>query len=255
MISLSSVSGSARKFILFLVAGSILFLISQLSFPDAKYHLSSWPGISQLGVFDTDRNATLGVAKKLYVLSLPHRSDRRQEMEQLKKALGLKWKYIEALDMKDPLVGKVMDSVRAIRATNMGQFIWPAEMPPPTKHLSQWDTGLLSLSAKIPGNRPAEPLVCATNNNSIEAYQPDLPEFRILTPARISCWYSHTTVIETIANDNSLKDDDAVIVLEDDVDMELDIKARLKHLWTYLPKDWDIVYLGMQDPMLLSFFV
>jgi len=33
-------------------------------------------------------------------------------------------------------------------------------------------------------------------------------------------------------------------VLEDDVDMERDIHARLKQVWSYLPKDWDVVFLG-----------
>ncbi|KAG6808602.1 hypothetical protein H0H92_003577 [Tricholoma furcatifolium] len=52
------------------------------------------------------------------------------------------------------------------------------------------------------------------------------------------------TVIATIANDFTLRADDAVIVLEDDVDMERDIQQRLQSVWSFLPSGWDIVYLG-----------
>jgi hypothetical protein len=166
-------------------------------------------------------------------------------MEKLKRALGLQWKYVDALDIKDQLIGKIVDSVRAIRATFSDPFTWP-DMPPLNERLSMWSPGFLSLSAKLPAIHPSESMLCATKNNTVAHYEPNLPEFLILTPARIACWYSHMSVIQTVANDKSLKDDDAVIVLEDDVDMEWDIHARLRHAWTYLPKDWDIVYLGMQ---------
>jgi len=87
-------------------------------------------------------------------------------------------------------------------------------------------------------------MACATQNNSIEPYQPDLPAHKILTASRVACWYSHVSVIVTIANDNTLLANDAVIVLEDDVNMERDIHERLRHVWRFLPADWDIVYLG-----------
>lgn len=240
MISLSSISVSARKFILLIVTASIVFLLFQASFQNGNYQLSSLARLSGL-----DPNATLGVAEKIYVLSLPRRTDRRREMEKLKKALGLRWKYINALDMKTELVEKILDSVRAIRATNNEPFIWPADTPPPDEDLSKWSPGYPLLLTKVPSSRPPEPMLCATNNNSVKFYEPGLPEFLILTPARVACWYSHLSVIQTVANDKSLKDNDTVIVLEDDVDMERDIHARLKHVWTYLPNEWDIVYLGM----------
>ena len=242
MISLSSVSGSTLKIIFLVLSGSILFILFQASFTDGNHGLSSLPVLSG---FEAERNASLGVAKKIYVLSLPRRTDRRQEMDKLRKALGLRWRYISALDMNDQLVGRIMDSVRAIRATSSGLFSWPVDIPSPNERLSAWSPAFLSLSVKTPSSRPSEPMLCATKNNSVAAYEPNLPEYAILTPARIACWYTHLSVMETVANDKSLKDDDAVIILEDDVDMERDIHARLRHVWTYLPKEWDIVFLGM----------
>lgn len=227
---------------LLVVTGSILFILFRASSTDGNYGPSSFPG--RWSVSD-HRNAALAVAKKIYVLSLPRRTDRRQEMGRLRKALGLRWRYIDALDMNNQLVGNIMDSVRAIRATRSGPFTWPTDIPPLNERLSAWSPGFLSLSVKTPASRPPVPMLRATKNNSVAAYEPNLPEYMILTPARIACWYTHVSVMEVVANDQSLKDDDAVIILEDDIDMERDIHARLKHVWAYLPKEWDMVHLGM----------
>jgi GR25 family glycosyltransferase involved in LPS biosynthesis len=236
---------SSRNLILLIVVGFTLFFLFQVNSPIDGDYSFSWPGLGGLQVVDQDRNATLGVAK-IYVLSLPNRSDRREDMDRLKKALGLRWGYVDAMDMKNQLVERIMNSVRAIRAKDSGSFIWPADMPPPNEHINPWNPEFLALSSKIPSSHPVpdDPMLCATNNNSVASDEPDPPEFRILTPARIACWYSHLSVIETVANDKSLKQDDAVIVLEDDVDMERDIHARLSHVRSYLPEEWDMLYLG-----------
>lgn len=245
--SASGSSARARKAIILIIAGSVCFLLLLHSrILDRNYSLSALPFISGLrsepaSDYDT---LTLGVAKKIYVLSLPHRADRRQEMDKLKEALGLRWRYIGALDSKAQVVEKILDTVRAVRATDDGLFTWPEEMPPVNEHINLWSPGFLSLSAKFPHDSQADPLVSATQNNSFLPFGPNLPEYLILTAARIACWYSHLSVIENVANDESLKANDTVLVLEDDVDMELDIQARLEHLWTFLPKQWDIVYLG-----------
>jgi GR25 family glycosyltransferase involved in LPS biosynthesis len=171
-------------------------------------------------------------------------------MERLKGALGLQWTYVDAMNMKNKLVGRLLSAVRIIRTTETGPFTWPAVMPPSNQYIKPWSTEFFSPSAKIITSplSETEPPLCATENNTVAAYEPNLPEFLLITPARIACWYSQISVIEKIANDRSLKNDDVVIVLEDDIDMERDIHARLKHLWNYLPKEWDIVYLGMRIP-------
>jgi GR25 family glycosyltransferase involved in LPS biosynthesis len=239
---LSSVPRARNLLLLIVVGITLLFLFQANSPNDGEYNFSLWPGLG--GSQEPNRNATLGAAK-IYVLSLPTRSDRREDMDRLKKELGLRWGYVDAMNMKDQLVERIMNSVRAIRGKDNGPFIWPADMPPPNEHISPWSPELLELSQKIPTSPPpSEPMLCATNNNSIATDEPDPPEFRILTPARIACWYSHLSLIEKVANDKSLKQDDAVIVLEDDVDMERDIYARLSHLRSYLPEEWDMLYLG-----------
>jgi len=74
----------------------------------------------------------------------------------------------------------------------------------------------------------------------LAAFSPNLPLYRRLTAAKVACWYSHFQTIHEIADG----EDDAVLVLEDDVDIERDVKWRLKPLLDALPSDWDIVYLG-----------
>ncbi|KAJ3715202.1 hypothetical protein C8R42DRAFT_681972, partial [Lentinula raphanica] len=34
------------------------------------------------------------------------------------------------------------------------------------------------------------------------------------------------------------------IILEDDIDVEKDIRSRLRRIWNVLPNDWDVVFLG-----------
>jgi hypothetical protein len=60
-------------------------------------------------------------------------------------------------------------------------------------------------------------------------------------PAEIANWHSHFGLLRRIADG----DDDVAIVFEDDIDMEWDLERRLRSLWKFLPKKWDLVMLGM----------
>ncbi|KAF5376953.1 hypothetical protein D9615_007250 [Tricholomella constricta] len=161
------------------------------------------------------------------------RTDRRKDMEHLRKTLGLRWTYMEAADTSNPIVNKILHSVRLIRDTHS------------PKDINPWSPGFLTSPPPARGPPPSSPPIpCATRNNTITLYTASLPEFKILTLARIACWYSHVSVIQKIANDRTLRPDDTVLVLEDDVDMERDIHQRLRHVWSFLPAGWDIVYLG-----------
>ncbi|KDN35879.1 hypothetical protein RSAG8_11241, partial [Rhizoctonia solani AG-8 WAC10335] len=61
-----------------------------------------------------------------------------------------------------------------------------------------------------------------------------------ISPAAVSCWYSHYQVLRSIADGP----DEAAIVFEDDIDMEFDLEKRLREMWRALPVDWDVVMLG-----------
>ncbi|ESK85520.1 hypothetical protein Moror_10082 [Moniliophthora roreri MCA 2997] len=67
-----------------------------------------------------------------------------------------------------------------------------------------------------------------------------------ISPARAACWDSHLRVIQSVldSSSNTSTSWDITFILEDDIDMELDIRRRLRPLWERLPVDWDIVFLG-----------
>jgi hypothetical protein len=108
----------------------------------------------------------------------------------------------------------------------------------------------------------SEPLTCATDNFTLTPYSPSLPEYKLLSRSRIACWHSHLSAIQRAAhtdapsNENSSTNantkasleaagpEEASLILEDDVDMEADIKTRLLSVWAQLPSDWDVVFLG-----------
>ncbi|KAI0358882.1 hypothetical protein OH77DRAFT_1509666 [Trametes cingulata] len=101
-----------------------------------------------------------------------------------------------------------------------------------------------------------EPMTCATKNHVHGVkFEPWLLPHRVLTPAKVACWYSHLVAIhlvaqydavEALARDvNPLENySEAFLILEDDIDMEQTISQELRAIWGLLPPDWDIVFLG-----------
>jgi GR25 family glycosyltransferase involved in LPS biosynthesis len=220
----------------------------------------------------------------VYVISLPRRTDRRLQMNRLRDALHLNWTYRDACEANASVVTTIMRQVHVLRSQLMPQpkpgdarmrrhavmsaFDWPHDLENaicsreplqpsgadlwtlPSSH-SLSDPAIpaemadpyaftRSPSDQASGISDPTPLACASGNNVSAASLPKLPLHRRLTTAKVACWYSHLQTIRGIANGI----DEAVLVLEDDVDIERDIKPRLQALLDALPNDWDIVYLG-----------
>ncbi|KAH7877754.1 uncharacterized protein C8R40DRAFT_1095048 [Lentinula edodes] len=57
--------------------------------------------------------------ESIYVLSLPHRTDRRARMEYLQNYLGLNWTYMDATYADAEIIGTIMGNVRKIREEAM----------------------------------------------------------------------------------------------------------------------------------------
>jgi Glycosyltransferase family 25 (LPS biosynthesis protein) len=219
------------------------------------------------------RLTTLNVASRIFVINLLHRSDRRAQMELLRSVLGLEFTYVDALHSTNPLVDVIMDRVTELRVSykilddvepeashtaaptsSTPEFNWPEDVndiaysfDPLGRHGSDlWEDDVLLRSSSRPASGANITLLTnAYNNDSVEAYRPNLPPHRILTAGKIACWYSHSKAIRQIAEGAVKNLSDVSVVLEDDVDMELDIRQRLAGLWDSLPDDWDIVFLGM----------
>lgn len=184
-------------------------------------------------------------------------------MERLRLALGLTWKYLDAIPRHDPQIKGIMDTVRSIRfgkhnsSMRNRTFAWPAnieELALSAKRLEIFQGDFCNISPEAQDTQTEKhPMTCAANDNDIREYSPNLPEHFLLTDARVACWHSHLMAIHKVAN--SVPDGTgATLILEDDVDMELDIDERLTDLWSNLPGDWDIVFLGTCQREEIFFF-
>ncbi|TFY60979.1 hypothetical protein EVJ58_g4794 [Rhodofomes roseus] len=252
---------------------------------------------------------TLGIASNIYVLSLPHRMDRRMSMERLRQTLGLQWTYINAIDSEADTTRNIYAHIHDRRArveegvvTGLldDTFEWPNatsvdtlalsasplglsdsdywSLRPPSNGVDNSGTALLTesdlddsaASAGYPqllvASSDAEaqhdplpslpPLTCASKDYVTgPPFELGLPGYMLLTPAKVSCWYSHLKIIRKVADGHTTEKaafreprehaEDVSLILEDDVDMEHDIHARLRQVWPLLPAQWDIVFLGM----------
>ena len=222
-------------------------------------------------------NVSLDIVSKVYVISLPRRTDRRYQMDRLKDALHLNWTYKDACEANASVVTRILRRVHTFRSQWVPQpepsdvriqhatFEWPSDLEdticsreilqpsgadiwalPHSRSLSDLTVPAETADSYAfahsgaPSVSDSTPLACASGNKVLAPFSPYLPFYKHLTAAKVACWYSHFQMIHNIANGR----DEAVLVLEDDVDIERDVKRRLRPLWDSLPSDWDIVYLG-----------
>ena len=196
---------------------------------------------------------TLNVASRIYVINLPKDTHRWADMEQLRYTFGLDFTYVNGTGADGDTVQKIMRHVAAFRVLEGSHkpdlslpaaFEWPQNVDDLVESESSLDRQgsdlWLSHEIKLPDTPSHEPLTCAYDDSTLERYSPQTPSYRLLTKERLACWHSHWRVIRLIADGQ----DDVSLVLEDDVDMELDIRQRLLGVWDSLPNAWDIVFLG-----------
>ena len=235
-----------------------------------KYCISQPPSSNPCRKTSTqivDRSSTLSIASQIFVVSLPRRTDRRAQMEILRSALGLQWKYVEAIDNSSPFIPIIMEEVRKQRTLeqeNKKPFRWPKSIN--AQAYSSEPLGLggsdnwtlpkynddikvqpreRNTSASYRSTIASDPLTCATEDDTLITFEKGLQEYKLLTQAKIACWSSHLSVIRDIAED---KNEDVSIVLEDDINMGWDIRERLNGVWNLLPAGWDIVFIGEDFP-------
>ena len=213
--------------------------------------------------FYNSSSKSLGVGDKIYVISLRNRYRRREDMEKLRLSLELHWTYVDALDADSALVSKIINWVQTLRTgpphildeCNTTKllpdsiiFTWPGDIETLARsndRLDLWSTGVWPLSTSALNPAPYLPVTCATKNYCLTEYSTELKGHLILTRPRAACWHSHLSVIHDIANNVSPHDFKVAVILEDDVDMEINIREQLAYLWPTLPVDWDIVFLGV----------
>ncbi|KAK7050405.1 hypothetical protein R3P38DRAFT_2864491 [Favolaschia claudopus] len=190
----------------------------------------------------------LPITSRTYVISLPRRTDRFNDMEVLRTHLGVQWSYFAAEHSNSSLVDQILAGVRFLRQNalkvkdNSTAVTLPFEWPDANR--TNISTQLQESSSNDETSSidlDLEPLTCATENFTLIPYSPQLPAYKILSPSRIACWHSHLSVIRLASTQ---PDQAPALIMEDDVDMEVDIHERLASVWDLLPADWDIVFLG-----------
>ena len=257
---------TSRRTVFFAVAFiGFLFFFWLARFPDDRPHISQAWLTSSTETFPT--SVTLGVARRLYMITLPTRKDRRIRMEALRKTLGLQWTYVDGLQSTNELTQRIWEWVLRVRDgqpiilsdhdSSLGhpgtvKFSWPDDIDQLAQSsvpIDFWSDTVWSTPGAVLNITPYRPTGCAVQNYRILDFNSSLPEHLVLSRARIACWYSHVSVIHTIANNKDKDFDSAYIILEDDIDMEKDTIQQLKILWTSLPKGWDMVFLGTSTLM------
>ncbi|KAH8101413.1 hypothetical protein BXZ70DRAFT_91610 [Cristinia sonorae] len=238
----------------------------QIDFPEASSldPQMKTAGNGAVDAFSGCDERAMGLFSDIFVVSLPGRMDRRADMERERQALAVNWTWVDATPSNDHIVQTILNEVRHLRDSlsrsndSLPSFQWPVDMDvfplPPFAGSDLWTAPTAASSGSPLGVPPTaiapvplRPLTCAMQNSTVgPPYEPSLPPYMHLTPAKVACWYSHLQVIRKIAMDLNAdtRCNQAALVLEDDVDMEKDIQERLHGIWTALPQGWDVIFLG-----------
>lgn len=219
----------------------------------------------------------LGFISKTYVISLPHRTDRRNDIVRLMDGLQIyNWVYHDGTYANTSIVQDLLHNVQAQRVENEDYslqdtihlpFSWPADANnkfPSYDSNSSSDPNSISLAgAELWPSQPTPDvplpktsMICAEDNFRLTKYSDEMPQWRYLTPERVAAFHSHLTAIRRVVDDNARAgvdlsrvegkmQENIALILEDDVDMEVDIKERMSVLLPMLPYDWDMLFLGV----------
>ncbi|KAF8520975.1 hypothetical protein JB92DRAFT_2708583 [Gautieria morchelliformis] len=252
--------------LLIICAGALLLVSQRLALDSyigtgAPWYAVSGPSVyrqslSAVRPYDTAAHSrTLGVADRLYVVSLASRADRRQIMSDIARAMDLEFTWHDATDYHTKDVQDILERIRWWRNEHRVNDSVPKADPSP--FVFRWaddvdevgrDLGFsgADLWPDSVGKSLLPPLPPVptpdTRPPTLDSYGEVGDHFgkAPLRPAQISCWHSHYRVLRRIAEG----DDDVAIVFEDDIDMEWDLELRLRRMWPALPEDWDLVMLG-----------
>ena len=244
--------------LLALLAIGILFLYLVLQRP-YKSQFDSKPYL--------ETNSTLGwgIATRIFVISLPERSDRRASLKPLWRSHRLDdIQYVDAVNAKAPEMDRIISHVRRERRKEHanGQGFRSPQRPSFRDGLGRdaeelWGSDLWTLEPPLPDEDLLDPdaffpITMEQGNpfNPHKLYEPTPTVSAIrsnnpLSRAMVACWHSHLQAIRRVAISGSNVHKGTYIILEDDVDFEWNIESFLAPIWRALPNDWELVMLGM----------
>ncbi|KAL8283553.1 hypothetical protein RQP46_005656 [Phenoliferia psychrophenolica] len=211
---------------------------------------------------------TLGFSH-IYVLSLPHRTDRREDMRKLARALGLEISFIDAAKKEEPFFQWIAERVAEVRIKRRALMAAARKVKPEKLGGlavgSVWATPFqdphtrepfpLLPDARYPSGNWTSHLELAHSTGTLSSLVPSTPDLNITDvlwdkrewlPTRqvndgvMSTYWGHTRVLKHIVEAG----DESALVLEDDVDLEWDLERLWARIARKLPKDWETVHLG-----------
>ncbi|SDA02888.1 BZ3501_MvSof-1269-A2-R1_Chr11g02779 [Microbotryum saponariae] len=207
----------------------------------------------------------------IYVLSLPHRMDRRAEMTRLANALGVKLTFVDAALKDEPFIqwiGERVAETRELRRRVMAKARKASPASIGGLHIgSDWltpylDKKHLKVFPQFPSDRKRYPtgnwithleaLHTAGNHTSLKpidekfdlakALNDPLEEFAVrqVHEGIISTYWGQTRALKAVVQNG----DRAALIMEDDVDVEWDLERLWSRIHRKLPEDWDVTFLG-----------
>jgi hypothetical protein len=220
---------------------------------------------------------------RIYILSLPFRTDRRERMAKLMRALGLEFEFVDATSKDAPVIQWIGERAaetrrrkRQVVADGLGVSpeevggmgigsIWlepsrPLERivnleknrkPRPEFDFPSLDdekyggTDWVSFLESAPAGFDFEPAF--DDFNVTEAMWDPMEEnpFRQINEAVIATWYSQTRVWKLMEKNG----DESALILEDDVDLEWDLDRIWPNIWRRLPTPGN----GKVEPWQITF--
>ncbi|GAA6009239.1 hypothetical protein JCM11491_004241 [Sporobolomyces phaffii] len=205
----------------------------------------------------------------IYVLSLPTRHDRREQMQQLARAHGIRITFVDAANKDAPFIKwiaeravevrrerlRIMAEVRGVAESSLGGLHvgndWLVQTPGPDS-----PTPFPPLiDPRFPSGDWIAHLEAHDEANSLGLLKPDNPNLNItealydpneriagrqVNEGVISTFWGHSRAIKKILENG----DKSALILEDDVDVEWDLERLWSRIERRLPRDWDATLLG-----------
>ena len=172
------------------------------------------------------RGETLRVASNLYVISLKRRKDRRTDMEKLRRGMGLRWTYVDALEKSNDKVENILAHVQRVRANTVlrgqdGQSLNWGILDIDGAHegliaetarrseVYMWSDSPLPTSTESPSSNQSQSLVCATQDSTILTYSniSEVPSHMRLSRGMVACWYSHVALLRRLVESQAQRAD------------------------------------------------
>ncbi|KAK4046730.1 hypothetical protein OIV83_005835 [Microbotryomycetes sp. JL201] len=214
-----------------------------------------------------EHSPTLGFSK-IYVLSLPTRQDRRDEMSKLAKALGITVEFVDAANKDESFIQWIGERIAETRKQRR-QLMAEAQNKP-VDSIGGLGIGSQWLQPTLDGKQPFpqfprdERYPSGSWTAHLEAYfdagnhttlKPENPKFdlrealhdyrekrivRQLHEGIISTYWGQTRALKQVIRNR----DDTALILEDDVDIEWDVERLWSRIAMRLPEEWDVTFLG-----------